>query len=105
DRTTNAERVEQLGMELAEIPEHGRAEPQHAAAARMEPGRWVARNLDVVDRRACGGERGERIFLGGKQIGLARPVAPVGRAWLPGTQPGGDIVLPCRRIVAVQRPQ
>ena len=83
------------GCSSPKCAEHGRPEAQHAGAARVVPGRRIGRDLDVVDRRARRGERGERIGLGVEEIGLARPARAnrAGRA-APARSPAATVAWP-----------
>ena len=61
--------------------------------------------MQIVDGCAGCGERGQRIFLGGVKIRLARAITPIARPEPAGPQARCDSRLPLGRIVTIKRSQ
>src|SRR6266851_7830860 len=87
-------------MQLAKGAEHLRPEPQGAGPPGMVPGGRIGGDLEVFGR---GTHRGERIALDVVEIDLARRLAPVLVAGIPGAQSGRDQYLALRGVVAIER--
>ena len=66
----------------------------------MVPGRRVGADLQVLHRRAAGGQHGQGVGLGVEGVDRPGP-GPVARAEGPGAQARGDLVLALGRVVAV----
>ena len=93
-------------MNLAEVREHDlRSEPQRARAARVEPGRRIARHLRLGGIEAERGQRRENVGLGVEEaggLGLAVPMAAgTTERRRSGAHAGGDQLLILRRVAAV----
>ena len=69
-----------LGVQLAEVREDIRPQPQAAGAARVVPGRGVGGDLEIGDRRAAGLEHGQRVGLGVEGVDRVRLGVPVAAA-------------------------
>ena len=79
DRPAEVGGGDDLGMQLAEMRHHAVAEPDRARAAGVIPVRRAAWADMLLDRRADGGQHGQRVGLGVEGVDGARRARPVAR--------------------------